>query len=584
MLLAAFSLVSLARGLTDAGLTFGWFQGYDEPLNSVRLFKAPLLALLCWPLLAASVAASPSRTLARLCAGMVGGLAVLSVAVLWERIAYPGLWDFSKLYRTTGLFWEMHVGGAAIDVYLAMAAPFAAWAIAVARTPPRWALASLLAMAAVHACLTTFSRGAYGGVVISMLVLGLGLMARRAGAGERTTALAVRALSALLALLLAAAALWLAVMTFGLPGAVGTLLLWLALVIAFKRSLRGWRAAASAALVLALTFEVVTVFGTGNFMGSRLARTDADLGQRITHWQAGVSLLQTSTDWLFGIGLGRLPAHYTRAVPRREFSGAVVPLRSSGGGAAVRLSGPASQADLGGLFALTQRVPLIPARHYRVSLRARAAAESVLWLSVCEVHLLYERHCQGESALVLPGDGTWQTFELRLRGPGLSPGPAFAPRRALFAVSVANSGGSVDLTELRLSSGEEQPNLLHNAAFDDGLARWWPAAQFYFLPWHIDNFYLELLIERGLAGLAVVLALVGLALSNAWRATARWQQAAPYIAASLCGAASVGLLSSLMDVPRIAWLFFLLVLAALSMPGEDNAGASDAVRPGSKAS
>ena len=57
--------------------------------------------------------------------GMVAGLALVCLVVLWERAVYAGLFDFSLPYRTSAWFWEMHVGGGAIDAYLAMALPFA---------------------------------------------------------------------------------------------------------------------------------------------------------------------------------------------------------------------------------------------------------------------------------------------------------------------------------------------------------------------------------------------------------------------------------------------------------------------------
>lgn len=39
-----------------------------------------------------------------------------------------------------------------------------------------------------------------------------------------------------------------------------------------------------------------------------------------------------------------------------------------------------------------------------------------------------------------------------------------------------------------------------------------PAAQSYFVPWHLDNLFLEVLVERGLAGLLLLVALMTYAL------------------------------------------------------------------------
>ena len=96
------------------------------------------------------------------------------------------------------------------------------------------------------------------------------------------------------------------------------------------------------------------------------------------------------------------------------------------------------------------------------------------------------------------------------------------------------------------------------------MARWWPVAQTYFVPWHIDNLYLEMLIEWGLLGAAV---LVGVMSSAVWRVVRSRDAAsspiAAFIAAPLCGLLSVGLASSVLDVPRVALLAALLVAMAL---------------------
>jgi len=66
--------------------------------------------------------------------GLLVGEGFDGLAVLLERAAYPGLLDFSTSYRATATFWEMHVGGAASDACLALATPFAAWALWSARS------------------------------------------------------------------------------------------------------------------------------------------------------------------------------------------------------------------------------------------------------------------------------------------------------------------------------------------------------------------------------------------------------------------------------------------------------------------
>ncbi len=535
-LLGGAGLLALYRGFADAGgLAFDWFAGYADALNSLRVFKSLGLALLFVPLLQQEL--GHTRTLAsqRLASGLVAGLTVVMLAVLWERAAFPGLLNFSMHYRTVALFWEMHVGGAALDGYLALSMPFVAWTLLTARRPVLWAGAAALALLTAYACLTTFSRGVYFAVAGSLVLLGILLLAQK--------------------------------FEFNVRRFVGS----------DWRRYRpaGWHAKANLLLMLALAAEVAAVLGAGSFMTERLARTDRDLGSRLAHWQHGLDLLHGPADWWLGKGLGRLPANYAAQVAHGEFSGDVSlhEAQAPGGGVNrfVTLRGPVTRKELGGQYALTQRVDAVSAGRYRVSLDVRVQRETDLYLAVCERHLLYDGACQAAFVRVVPdktaGKTSWQALMLPLTGPALTGGAWYAPRLRMFSLSVANAGGIADFDNVRLIGPQRQP-LLENSHFSKGLAHWFPAAQGYFLPWHIDNLFLEVLIERGLAGLLLFAVLMAYALGALIFGRARALASSPYLAASLCAALLVGLVSSLMDVPRVAFLLYLLTLYSIHIAQE----------------
>ncbi|MBU6270587.1 MAG: hypothetical protein KGQ67_04725 [Betaproteobacteria bacterium] len=184
LLIGAFgvaSAIALARGwLAAPAAPLHWTQGYLEPLNSLRLARPFAWTLLLLPLMASAARERAPALREALADGMLTGLALACLAALWERMAFPGLLNFSADYRTSALFWEMHVGGAALDGYLALGVPFAVRAVLRARTPLRLALSGAVAMLAAYACLTTFSRGVYLAIPIGLVVMAL--VERRAGA------------------------------------------------------------------------------------------------------------------------------------------------------------------------------------------------------------------------------------------------------------------------------------------------------------------------------------------------------------------------------------------------------------------
>lgn len=546
--LGFWTLAGLGRGLLDAGsIRLDLFEGYAGPANSVRIGKSLLMALLMMPMLREVLHRSPGPAMRSFCTAMVAGVLGVVLIGLWERLAFPGFWDFSTRYRVTAMFWEMHVGGAAIDGYLAMAMPFIGWALWSVRRPWQWALIAMLALAAAYVCLTTYARGVYLAVICGLVVSGTLLRMQQTGFDP---ALLLRRFK-----------------NQGQPVR--------------------WRSRARIALAAALVLEVLLVLGTGSFLAERMAASDRDFGSRMSHWARGVRLLHGPVDWMVGLGLGRLPAHYAASGPRGEFSGAAeLGSNADAGGATEQFAtvwGPPRRASLAGLYALTQRVDLVRGARYVVAMDLRTHAMTDVLVQVCERHLLYEGDCQFEVVRVAPDKGHGEHVEFELQGDPLTGGPLPWSRPVMFSIAVDRAGGVVDIHSVRLSAGSER-NLLSNGDFSQGMAHWFAAAQFYFLPWHIDNLYLEWLIERGVVGLCLFGLLIAWSLWHLVFGPARKLPIAPYLAAALCSGLTVGLVSSMMDAPRVALLLLLLCLASLCLrhaPDQElpKAGSLAAARP-----
>jgi hypothetical protein len=165
-------LVALLRGVHDAGgWSFGWWQGLREPLNALRLAKPTLAALLLLPLWWRLQQRPGQRCAEQLGLGLALALAGISLWCLWERWAFPGLLNMATDYRTTGPFWETQVGGAALDVSLALTLPFALQRLLAARRLAALAGAGLVVLLGVHAGLTTFSRIVYLALPLGALLL-----------------------------------------------------------------------------------------------------------------------------------------------------------------------------------------------------------------------------------------------------------------------------------------------------------------------------------------------------------------------------------------------------------------------------
>ena len=180
---------------------------------------------------------------------------------------------------------------------------------------------------------------------------------------------------------------------------------------------------------------------------------------------------------------------------------------------------------------------------------------------MCERHLLFQRKCQEAVVFVNPRAEAWQTLVLPLLGRSRRAQDKAVPRLRMLNIALLTPGAQMDVANVELRDARGT-NLVKNGRFTSGLAHWLPAAQTYFLPWHIDNLYLEVLIERGILGVIAMAALTVLVL---WRLTAGQglrNPLAPFFVASIFGVLLVGLVSSVLDVPRVGFLFFLIIFIA----------------------
>lgn len=182
---ATLVLVAMLQGVQAAGgwplvAQSGWWHGWREPGNALRAAKPTLAVLLLLPLWWRVQQRPHTDAAARLTQGLALALAGLALWCLWERQGGTGLLNMATDYRTTGPFWETHMGGAALDIALALTLPFAlAWGTGV-RRPLAVALAALLVLAGAYSALTTFSRIVLAAVPLGVLVWAL----MRRGAAE----------------------------------------------------------------------------------------------------------------------------------------------------------------------------------------------------------------------------------------------------------------------------------------------------------------------------------------------------------------------------------------------------------------
>ncbi|APA68522.1 hypothetical protein [Janthinobacterium sp. 1_2014MBL_MicDiv] len=361
-----------------------------------------------------------------------------------------------------------------------------------------------------------------------------------------------------------------------LPAAATVVLL--AMLMLGNRRLRPplWRldraslgVAGAAAILLLLTIPVSASY----YATERFATSAGDLQGRLRHWQQVLAM--QPANWhsrLFGMGLGSFPATYYWHNPQRDVPASITYAEEAGNDY-VRLTSPGYSAGYGELLRLLQRLELRPATRYTLALDARRAGPMpVLQVRLCQRQLLYAQNCVAPPLrLRQPAAGTpltaWQHYQVQFDSAWLGAGGWLlrAPVQLELAASgtAASSVVDIDNLSLRPPGGDE---LIANGRFTQASNYWFFSSDHHHLPWHVKNLALQLLVEAGWCSLLSMLALVTAAGLALLRLAREGRHAAVAGAAALLGFLVVGLFDSLLDVPRIALLAYLMLLCALLRP------------------
>jgi hypothetical protein len=496
-------LISLLIGLWPLQpIDANAFSSYYSHYSAIRSAKGVLLTVGLLPFLFHNLS-SGIDVARRLSVGMVVGLATVIGTSLWERAIFPGLFNFSTNYRISALFSSMHTGGSAIETYLIAALPFAiAWAH-YRKSISIYAVAVIFFVLGTYALFVTFSRGGYFAyvVVLAILITG-GLLVPSARTETRKRAF-------MLVLMLSIVA-----------GAVTSL------------------------FVL-----------EGSFPRSRLARTDVDLVTRFDHWRNIIAMMDS--DWgttSFGTGLGRYP----ETDLRRNWS-----VRMPAGYAYISERGNQFlRLGSGTLAYLEQIVPVKPGSRYKIALDLRAAPlPGSLNVMLCQRTFFRSYNCRDSSVWSTGSQLGWTHREVTIDSGSLGSGPWFFRRTVKFVLENTSRDTAVDVDNVQLidPSGVE---LLANGDFSGGNDRWFYSS-FDHWRWHIENIWVQIFFEQGVFGLFIFSLLILVVLVLLSKAVRSGEFIYTAFLASITGFLCVGLFGSPLDVPRLSFLFYLLVSIAV---------------------
>ena len=379
-----------------------------SPLEAWLVAKGMLWALLLVPIIRRIPTEVSPAVRQLFLNGLVIGVSIVGIIVLWQRHVFVGLADFASDFRVTGPFASMHTGGAYIEAFIAFAFPaLVIWLLQQRRQATR-ILGYGLVILTSYALFVTFSRAGYGALLVSLIVLTIGLWRQQQPTGNK------------------------------LPLALG-------------------------GIALATLLVAIPVL-TGSFAQQRLSQSMADLEFRLHHWQRALTLMDDGImAKTLGTGFGQYPSRYLyRADPERP-PGTYAIITNG-------LS-PHLRLGAGETVYLEQVVGIDPAQTHTLASQLRFGQEQgQLSIALCRKSLLYSFQCQWLRFAAPPKPADWQWHRQTLDLSPLE--SAHGWPKPPIKLALLNSGqGHVDIDNMTLL-GPEGNNQLANGDFAQGAERW----------------------------------------------------------------------------------------------------------------
>ena len=328
----------------------------------------------------------------------------------------------------------------------------------------------------------------------------------------------------------------------------------------------------AAVTVAIFTLLALAIPIAGNYyMKYRFHEVETDMTTRTDHWREVLGMMDRNWQTrLFGMGLGKFPQTYFWK-KSGEGQPSTYRFGVDGKGAYLRLNG--SEMGWNGQYLrYGQRVDIQPFRAYTVDLEARTRFPGQgVDVGLCRKLLLYVAGCV-QQTLSPNADGKWHHYSIRLDSGAIGSEPWYERPTVQFYFGNGSRSGFVDLRAVSLSDGFG--NLLGNGDFRKGADRWFFSSDHYHMPWHEKNLLLHVYFDQGLFGLIAFSALWGYSM---FRLAAGNRVA---LLSAFAGFFMVGLFDSILDFPRLAFLFdFMLFVALLDAGSGNRRDRTDSERP-----
>lgn len=319
----------------------------------------------------------------------------------------------------------------------------------------------------------------------------------------------------------------------------------------------GWKYLGLIVPVLLVAAVAIPVM-SGYRMQERFSASAEDADTRFGHWKDVIEVMDNSwRSTFFGMGLGSFPRTFFQKKWEARNTGWYEYVEESDF-SFLRLFG-GSDMELG------QRLlpgKIDPDSSYKVRIKARSHPEMpFIHIRFCSRNLMHAGGCKYYKAGLTHNDGNWGYYAADIAAGELKNYTWYADWPKVFLVRNKSSGTILDISEIVVLNNDNR-NILANHSFDHGGQNWFSYNEFEHLPWHAKNMFLHFFFEQGMMGLLSFIAMVA---SVVFFSAPKGLQGDLYAlgyTTAIAGFMVVGITGTLVDAPRVMFLFYMVLSAA----------------------
>ena len=226
---------------------------------------------------------------------------------------------------------------------------------------------------------------------------------------------------------------------------------------------------------------------------------------------------------------------------------------------------------------LSQRIGLSPNNVYKLSVDVRTSdPEAMLQIRVCHRQLInpteWNPTCWMTHEIIKNTHGQWQNLNYNISSKNLGSLKFYLQAPLVITFENRREYGfnlkkqtllDIDNLSIKSPEGEE---LIRNGDFEKGIDNWYAYYDFNHLPWHIKNLWVSVYFDSGIIGLVMFVLLIGYSLTNMFKQYLDKKYFSFACLLGVIGFLCVGCFGTMIDGPRISFLFYFIILINLASP------------------